>query len=97
MEAEARAMISELVTEKPRTARRGGLGTALIKRLASPGGVELSNPPRKLSNRPMGTSVVPTLDRGLGTAIHELFAPLGGVEIPIPPRRKSRRPIPKFD
>jgi plasmid stability protein len=95
MEAEAREMLSGLVTEGA-PARRQGLGTALRKRFAAIGGVDLPIPPRRFSPSSDDAPEIPNLDRGLGTAIHELFAPLGGVELPIPPRRKSHRPIPDF-
>ena len=70
--------------------------TAIHKRFASIGGVDLQIPPRRFSSSPSDGVEIPQLDRGLGTAIHELFAPLGGVNLPIPPRRKSHRPIPDF-
>jgi plasmid stability protein len=52
MEAEAREILSDLVVN-PRPARRGGLGTALIKRFAPFGGVDLPIPPRTFSSRPL--------------------------------------------
>jgi len=99
MEAEARAALAEALTDSPKAGASGreiGIGTAIHRRFARFGGVDLPIPPRRFSNRPKDRSSVPNLDRGLGSAIHELFAPLGGVELPIPPRRKSRRPIPTF-
>lgn len=104
MEAEARAALTDLLEESPTDealtaeARRGreGIGTAIHRRFAAPGGVDLKIPPRTFSGRPNDASGLPQLDNGLGTAIHELFAPLGGVELPIPPRRKSHREIPTF-
>ena len=95
MEAEAREILSGLMTEGA-PARRHGLGTALRKRFAAVGGVDLPIPPRRFSQSLSDAPEIPQLDRGLGTAIHELFAPLGGVELPIPPRGKSHRPIPDF-
>lgn len=104
MEAEARAALTDLLEESPSEdarmvkARRDrvGLGTAIHRRFAALGGVDLKIPPRTFSGRPRDTSGLPQLDKDLGTAIHELFAPLGGVELPIPPRRKSHRKIPTF-
>lgn len=104
MEAEARAALNDLLEESPTEdaravkARRDGegIGTAIHKRFAAPGGVDLKIPPRTFSGRPKDASGLPQLDKDLGTAIHELFAPLGGVELPIPPRRKSRRKVPTF-
>ena len=96
MEAEAREVLSELVAYTSRPGKRGGLGTALRKRFAPFGGVDLKIPPRRFSQSLSDATEIPQLDRGLGTAIHELFAPLGGVDLPIPPRRKSHRPIPDF-
>jgi plasmid stability protein len=95
MEAEAREILSGHITENA-VQRKGGLGTAIHKRFASIGGVDLQIPPRRFSSSPSDGVEIPQLDRGLGTAIHELFAPLGGVNLPIPPRRKSHRPIPDF-
>jgi plasmid stability protein len=51
MEAEARVMISEFLSERPRNVRRGGLGSALVKRFAPFGGVDLPVPPRTFSKR----------------------------------------------
>jgi plasmid stability protein len=101
MEAEAREMITGLVTKGP-AVPRGGLGTLIHKRFAAIGGVDLQIPPRKFSSRPAnGLTEDPAKSdgprEGLGTAIHKLFAPLGGVELQIPTRRKSHRPIPAFD
>lgn len=53
MEAEARELLSELVIDTPRPARREGLGTALRRRFAPFGGVELPIPPRTISTRPL--------------------------------------------
>ena len=53
MEAEAREVLSELVDHAPRPAKRGGLGTALLKRFAPFRGVELAIPQRTFSNRPL--------------------------------------------
>jgi plasmid stability protein len=102
MEAELREMVSELVEgEATPIEPEEDLGTAIRKRFAAFGGVELEIPPRRASSSPMAGEVenVPEnaeLKDGLGTAIHNLFAPLGGVELVIPPRRKSHRPIPTF-
>ena len=52
MEAEAREMISVLATGSP-AAPRQGLGTAIHKRFAALGGVELVIPPRQFSSRPI--------------------------------------------
>jgi len=52
MEAEAREVISQILTEEPRKTRRGGLGTALIRRFAPFGGVDLPIPPRTFSDKP---------------------------------------------
>ena len=101
MEAEAREMITGLVKSKPAAARKG-LGTAIRKRFAALGGVELRIPPRQFSGRPTKNRKENSLrnaepKEGLGTAIHKLFAPLGGVELQIPARRKTHRPIPTFE
>ena len=102
MEAEVRKTLSESIERITQSdEKEGDLGTAIKRRFAAFGGVELEIPPRQFSNRldnepekePTGTEV----EEGLGTAIHKLFAPLGGVELEIPPRRKSHRPIPTFD
>jgi plasmid stability protein len=94
MEAEARDLLSGCVTDMPTAlAIDEDLGTAIHKRFASLGGVDLEIPPRQF---PMPDSSAPG-KKGLGTAIHELFAPLGGVELQIPPRRKSHRQIPTFE
>jgi antitoxin FitA len=53
MEAEARLVLSEMVVNEPRPSTRGGLGTALQKRFARFGGVELNIPPRTFSSRPL--------------------------------------------
>jgi len=104
MEAEARAALVERLDEPPTDEAltvKGhrdevDIGTAIHRRFAALGGVDLKIPPHTFSERASGSSGLPTLDKGLGTAIHELFAPLGGVELPIPPRRKSHRKIPTF-
>jgi plasmid stability protein len=104
MEAEARASLTGLLEEWPadaaptKKARRDGVGvgTAIHRRFAALGGVDLKIPPRTFSARPNDASGLPQPDKDLGTAIHELFAPLGGVELPIPARRKSHRKIPTF-
>jgi hypothetical protein len=104
MEAEARATLADLLEESPTDealtakARRDqvDISTAIHRRFAALGGVDLKIPPRTFSGRANDTSGLPQLDKDLGTAIHELFAPLGGVELPIPPRRKSHRKIPTF-
>ena len=102
MEAEARETLSQSIERIAESEEQEeDFGTAIQKRFAAFGGVELEIPPRQFSNRlgnepkkgPIGTEV----KEGLGTAIHKLFAPLGGVELEIPPRRKSHRPIPTFD
>ncbi len=53
MEAEAREVLSELVVYETRPSRHGGLGTALQKRFARFGGVDLPIPPRTFSSRPL--------------------------------------------
>jgi plasmid stability protein len=94
MEAEARVLLSETVGEIPATlVPDEDLGTAIHKRFAALGGVDLEIPPRQFSS-PVPSSVP---KEGLGTAVHKLFAPLGGVELEIPPRRKSHRQIPTFE
>ena len=52
MEAEARAMLSGLVSSSPADPRLG-FGTAIHKRFAALGGVELVIPPRQFSSRPV--------------------------------------------
>ena len=54
MEAEAREMLSQLVTNGAASPRQG-LGTAIHKRFAALGGVELVIPPRQFSSRPIPT------------------------------------------
>ena len=102
MEAELREMVSGLVeSESAPSSNEEDLATAIHKRFAEFGGVELEIPPHKSSNSPK-TGIVEKapenveLKDGLGTAIHKLFAPLGGVELVIPPRHKSHRSIPTF-
>jgi plasmid stability protein len=53
MEAEAREVLSEFVVYEPQPRRRGGLGTALRKRFARFGGLDLPIPPRTFSSRPL--------------------------------------------
>jgi antitoxin FitA len=101
MEAEAREALSGLFTDIP-AARKGGLGTAIHKRFAKFGGVDLEIPLRQFSGRtdkvmPKHASESIDPEKDLGTTIRELFAPLGGVKLNIPPRRKSTRKIPTFD
>ena len=52
MEAEVRETLSELVSDGS-AAPRQGLGTAIHKRFAALGGVELVIPPRQFSSRPI--------------------------------------------
>jgi plasmid stability protein len=52
MEAEVRETLSDLVASSP-TAPRQGLGTAIHKRFAALGGVDLVIPPRQFSSRPI--------------------------------------------
>jgi antitoxin FitA len=52
MEAEAREMLSSQITSAP-PAPREGLGTAIHKRFAALGGVDLAIPPRQFSTRPI--------------------------------------------
>jgi len=56
MEAEARALLSE-IAEKGQTtpALEEDLGTAIHKRFAAIGGVNLKIPPRQFSSRPIPT------------------------------------------
>jgi plasmid stability protein len=54
MEAEAREMLSGQLADRP-AARQHGLGTAIHKRFAALGGVELQIPPRQFSTRPIPT------------------------------------------
>ena len=102
MEAEAREALAEFVVDSPASVEpEEDLGTAIRKRFAAFGGVELDIPPHLASSNSMVGEMenVPEnleLKDGLGTAIHNLFAPLGGVELVIPPRRKSHRTIPTF-
>jgi plasmid stability protein len=56
MEAEARAILTALVKDAPRAAElEECLGTAIRKRFAPLGGVELKIPPRRKSHRPIPT------------------------------------------
>ena len=52
MEAEARDLLSELVTTGRNPSGRG-LGTAIHERFAALGGVDLVIPPRQFSSRPI--------------------------------------------
>jgi len=52
MEAEAREMLSQLATDGSVPPAQG-LGTAIHKRFAALGGVELEIPPRQFSSRPI--------------------------------------------
>lgn len=53
MEAEARAALSELLTNSPAASPRAGLGTAIHQRFAALGEVDLKIPPRQFSTRPL--------------------------------------------
>jgi plasmid stability protein len=103
MEAEARETLSELVGSKlPSAEPDEDLGTAIHKRFAALGGVDLQIPPRQFSTRPATLSMRngeenATPREGLGTAIHNLFAPLGGIGFEIPQHRKSHRKTPTFE
>jgi plasmid stability protein len=56
MEAEVRVSLSELVDGSPVSVEpEEDLGTAIRKRFATFGGVELQIPPRKFSSRPIPT------------------------------------------
>jgi plasmid stability protein len=56
MEAEIRAYLAILAEEDtPPPASNEGLGSAIHKRFAALGGVELDIPPREFSNRPIPT------------------------------------------
>ncbi|MGA3373091.1 MAG: plasmid stabilization protein [Terracidiphilus sp.] len=56
MEAEAREALAELVMSSPVSAEpEEDLGTAIRKRFAPFGGVELEIPPRQFSSRPIPT------------------------------------------
>ena len=103
MEAEAREALSGFVVSSPDFVEpEEDLGTAIRKRFATFGGVELEIPPRKnssstgagLTDNSQGSA---TPREGMGTAIHNLFAPLGGIDFQIPQRRKSHRRIPTFE
>lgn len=99
MEAEARDLLSKLALDEFDLPKQG-LGTAIHKRFAAAGGVELEIPTRQPSDsEDDGTMQTRTNvpEEGLGTAIRKLFAPLGGVELEIPPRTKSHRQIPTFE
>ena len=112
MEAEAREVLTGQLADNSPTPGED-LGTAIHKRFAALGGVDLDIPPRQFSTRPLpdfgqnaaeevlqseGLSNPESVpEEDFGTAIRKLFAPLGGVELQIPPRRKSQRPIPTFD
>jgi plasmid stability protein len=52
MEAEARELLSGQLADGP-TRPRVGLGTAIHRRFAALGGVELQIPPRQFSTRPL--------------------------------------------
>ena len=103
MEAEVRAFLSEAVEPVEESGGpREGLGTAIHKRFAALGGVDLEIPARNFSGQRESRLEKDSSDRishreGLGTAIHKLFAPLGGVELQIPARRKSHRQTPSFE
>ncbi|HWE86588.1 MAG TPA: hypothetical protein VG267_16720 [Terracidiphilus sp.] len=100
MEAEAREALRALANEEwTNLGQEGGLASAIHRRFAKLGGVELEIPERgHVSRSDEGSDLTrESKPSGLGTAIHELFAPLGGVELPIPPRRKSHRTIPTFE
>jgi plasmid stability protein len=76
LEAEVRAILCEAAAAEP-SADEGGLATAIRRRFAPYGGVEL--PPR--------------LDEGgLATEIRELFASIGGADIPEHPPVTPREP-----
>jgi antitoxin FitA len=54
MEAEAREVLTQTVQDHESSRkRRGGLGTAIHKRFAALGGVDLQIPPRTFSTRPL--------------------------------------------
>ena len=56
MEAEARALLTESSSESPKgklDEREEDLGTAIHRRFAALGGVDLKIPPRQFSNRPL--------------------------------------------
>jgi plasmid stability protein len=56
MEAEAREALTESVVSNPKTIEpEEDLGTAIRKRFAALGGVELQIPPRRPSTRPIPT------------------------------------------
>lgn len=52
MEAEAREVLSQHLVNEPAPLRMG-LGTAIHRRFAALGGVELEIPPRQFSSRPV--------------------------------------------
>jgi len=54
MEAEAREVLSDILQDRPGKRRsKVGLGTAIHRRFAALGGVDLPIPPRGFSNRPL--------------------------------------------
>jgi plasmid stability protein len=53
MEAEAREILSGVVTDGGKKLREEGLGTAIHKSFAALGGVDLKIPPRRKSHRPV--------------------------------------------
>ena len=53
MEAEAREVLTENVQNPSARKRKEGLGTAIHRRFAALGGVDLEIPPRQFSNRPL--------------------------------------------
>ena len=54
MEAEARELLAERLSEvKRRNPKEVDLGTAIHRRFAAVGGVDLELPPRTFSNRPL--------------------------------------------
>ncbi|MGO8935328.1 MAG: FitA-like ribbon-helix-helix domain-containing protein [Terracidiphilus sp.] len=55
MEAEARELISSAVEDGGTKLREKDLGTAIHKRFAALGGVDLKIPPRRKSHRPIPT------------------------------------------
>jgi plasmid stability protein len=55
MEAEARDYLGGLITDHERPNRELDLGTAIHRRFAALGGVDLEIPPRTFSTRPLPT------------------------------------------
>jgi plasmid stability protein len=55
MEAEARQVLQESLDQVPQSAQEVDIGTAIHRRFAALGGVDLQIPPRTFSNKPLPT------------------------------------------